>query len=120
MTSSILEAIAYDVPVDSGCTEAMYETATVLSSPAGTPAWAAPPTRSVRTVHMASDHVSAHAEYVADQTGFELLDMAVGSSTTNKSTSFHGVGDFYPSSLLSNKRGARNVTLPTFNEAVES
>ena len=48
------------------------------------------------------------------------MDMAVGSSTTNKSTSFHGVGDFYPSSLLSNKRGARNVTLPTFNEAVTS
>ena len=60
------------------------------------------------------------AEYVADKTGYELIDMAVGSSTTNKTTSFHGVGDFYPSSLLSNKRGARNVTLPTFNEAVTS
>ena len=59
-------------------------------------------------------------EYVADKTGYELIDMAVGSSTTNKTTSFHGVGDFYPSSLLSNKRGARNVTLPTFNEAVTS
>ncbi|CAL5229525.1 g12865 [Coccomyxa viridis] len=46
--------------------------------------------------------------------------MAIGSSTTNKSTSFHGVGDFYPSSLLSNKRGANNVTLPTLNEAVKS
>lgn len=46
--------------------------------------------------------------------------MAIGSSTTNKTTSFHGVGDFYPSSLLSNKRGARNVSLPTLTEAVDS
>ncbi len=64
--------------------------------------------------------VWSRAEYVADTTGFQLVDMAIGSSTTNKTTSFHGVGDFYPSSLLSNKRGARNVSLPTLNEAVNS
>jgi len=121
MTSSILEAIAYDVPVDSECIEAMYETATVPSfTRSRYTCMGSPPNKICQNRAYAGDHVSAHAEYVADQTGFELLDMAVGSSTTNKSTSFHGVGDFYPSSLLSNKRGARNVTLPTFNEAVES
>jgi hypothetical protein len=53
-------------------------------------------------------------------TGYELHDQAVGSSVTNASISYHGVGDFYPSSLLSNKKGARNVTLPTFSDSITS
>ena len=67
---------------------------------------------------LASTHQAARV--VADTTGFQQLEMAIGSSTTNKTTSFHGVGDFYPSSLLSKKKGARNVTLPTLSEAVTS
>ncbi|BDA51463.1 probable phosphatidylcholine-sterol acyltransferase at N-terminal half [Coccomyxa sp. Obi] len=57
-------------------------------------------------------------EYLADMTGYELNDEAVGSSVTNRSISYHGVGDFYPSSLLSNKKGAINVTLPTFSDSI--
>jgi len=60
----------------------------------------------------------AGVEYLADTVGYELDDQAVGSSVTNASISYHGVGDFYPSALLSNKKGARNVTLPTFSETV--
>ncbi|KAK9918501.1 hypothetical protein WJX75_004512 [Coccomyxa subellipsoidea] len=59
-------------------------------------------------------------EYLTDMTGYELHDQAVGSSVTNASISYHGVGDFYPSSLLSNKKGARNVTLPTFSDSITS
>ena len=62
----------------------------------------------------------APAEYLTDMTGYELHDQAVGSSVTNASISYHGVGDFYPSSLLSNKKGARNVTLPTFSDSITS
>ena len=51
-------------------------------------------------------------------TGYELHDQAIGSSATNASTSYHGVGDFYPSSLLSNTKGARNVTLPNFSYSI--
>ncbi len=58
------------------------------------------------------------AEYLADMTGYELHDEAVGSSVTNRSISYHGVGDFYPSSLLSNKKGAINVTLPLFSDSI--
>ncbi|EIE18330.1 hypothetical protein COCSUDRAFT_60297 [Coccomyxa subellipsoidea C-169] len=57
-------------------------------------------------------------EYLTDMTGYELNDQAVGSSVTNRSISYHGVGDFYPSSLLSNKKGARNVTLPLFSDSI--
>lgn len=60
------------------------------------------------------------AEYLADMTGYELHDEAVGSSVTNRSISYHGVGDFYPSSLLGNKKGAINVTLPTFLDSVDA
>lgn len=58
------------------------------------------------------------AEYLSDAVGYDLYDCAIGSAVTNSSISYHGVGDFYPSSLLSNKRGAINVTLPTFSDQI--
>ena len=58
------------------------------------------------------------AEYLADLVGYDLFDNAVGSAVTNKSISYKGVGDFYPNDFLSNKRGALNVSLPTFTEQV--
>lgn len=50
--------------------------------------------------------------------GYELVDLAVGAAVTQKSISQHGVGDFYPNNLLSNKRGALNVTLPTLADQI--
>ena len=61
---------------------------------------------------------SAAAEYLADLVGYELHDQAVGSAVTNASISFRPVGDFYPSNLISNKRGTQNVTLPTFDDQI--
>jgi hypothetical protein len=58
------------------------------------------------------------AEYLADAVGYVLYDRAIGSAVTNRSVSYHGVGDFYPNGLLSNKRGALNVTLPTFSDQI--
>ena len=58
------------------------------------------------------------AEYLADMVGYTLVDNAVGSALTNKSMSYHDVGDFYPSNLISNKRGAQNVTLPTLADQI--
>ncbi len=50
--------------------------------------------------------------------GYELYDQAIGSAVTNASISSRPVGDFYPSNLLSNKRGTQNVTLPTFGDQI--
>ena len=77
-------------------------------------------------MHATSDDVEAGssslcfcAEYLADLVGYELVDHAIGSALTNKTLSFHDVGDFYPSNLLSNKRGAQNVTLPTLTDQID-
>lgn len=59
------------------------------------------------------------AEYLADLVGYTLVDHAIGSALTNQSLSFHDVGDFYPSNLISNKRGAQNVTLPTLTGQID-
>ena len=59
-------------------------------------------------------------EYLADMVGYQLFDNAIGSGVTNRSISTRAVGDFYPSNLLSNKRGTLNVTLPTFGDQIST
>ena len=63
-------------------------------------------------------HACAAAEYFSDMVGYELHDQAIGSGVVNASISFRPVGDFYPSNLISNKRGTQNVTLPTFDDQI--